>query len=117
MSHYVALATPLGDLGDSMAVLDAYFAFCDGLPAKMREAALRVNVAKDDDVEDLYLVQLALDGAGDRDAATAVRKRMLALGDATVLTPVFLAWMKTDDTPGPQPRFSPKYPTGVRPAP
>jgi hypothetical protein len=39
----------------------------------MREAALRVKVAEDDDIEDLYLVQLALDGAGDSDAAAAVR--------------------------------------------
>jgi hypothetical protein len=114
---YVGLATPLGDLGDSIAVLDAYFAFCDGVAEKMREAALRVNIAKDDDIEDLYLVQLALDGAGDHDRATAVRKRMLSLREATVLTPVFLAWMRTDETPGPEPRFSPKYPTGIRPAP
>ena len=114
---YVALANPLDDLRDSIAVLDAYFAFCDGVPARMREAASRVNVAKDDDVEDLYLVQLALEGAGDREAAAAVRKRMLALTDATVLTPVFVTWMRTDDAAGPQHRFSPKYPTGVRSAP
>lgn len=70
---YAALAAPLGALGDSIAVLDAYFAFCDGARARMREAALRVKVAEDDDIEDLYLVQLALDGAGDSDAAAAVR--------------------------------------------
>jgi len=113
--EYVELATPLGTMGDSIAVLDAYFAFCDGQRDKMREAALRVNVAENDDIEDLYLVQLALDAAGDRDAAAAVRKRMQSLPPATVLTHVFLAWMRADDEAGQRPRFSPKYPTEVRP--
>jgi len=114
---YVALAAPLGNLGDSIAVLDAYFAFCDGARAKMREAARRVNVAEDDDVEDLYLVQLALDGAGDSEAAAAVRKHIRALTSVTVLTPVFLAWMRADEAATESPQFSPKHPTGARPAP
>ena len=110
---YVRLATPLG-LRDSIAVLDAYFAFSDGDHARMREAARRVNIAEDDDVEDLYLVQLALDGAGDREAARAVRTRILASAPATVLTPVFLRWIRTDDASTGQPRqFSPRHPTGV----
>jgi hypothetical protein len=115
---YIVLAAPLGTLRDSIAVLDAYFAFCDGIPAKMREAALRVNVAEDDDVEDLYLVQLALDGAGDSQAAAAVRKRIFALQSPTVLTPVFLAWLRADEAAAERPpQFSPKHPTGARPAP
>jgi hypothetical protein len=113
---YAALAASLGALGDSIAVLDAYFAFCDGARARMREAALRVKVAEDDDIEDLYLVQLALDGAGDSDAAAAVRKRMLALTSPTVLTPVFLAWLRADAAAAQRPpQFSPKHPTGARP--
>jgi len=116
--NYVALAAPLGSMGDSIAVLDAYFAFCDGVPAKMREAAQRVNVAEDDDVEDLYLTQLALDGAGDGDAAAAVRAHIRALSSVNVLTPVFLMWMRGDEAAadGRLPRFSPKHPTGARPS-
>lgn len=113
---YVALAAPLGTLRDSIAVLDGYFAFCDGAPAKMREAAQRVNVAENDDAEDLYLVQLALDGAGEREAAAAVRKRIFALELVTVLTPVFLAWMRSDEAAQQAPSFSPKHPAGARPA-
>lgn len=114
---YLAVAGPLGTLNDSIAVLDAYFAFCDGVRPRMREAALRVNVADDDDIEDLYLVQLALDGAGDTEAAATVRKRMFALTSATVLTPVFLAWMRADAATADQPPpFSPKHPAGARPA-
>jgi hypothetical protein len=113
---YAAVATPLGNAGDSIAVLDAYFAFCDGDRAKMRQAAQRVNVAADDDLEDLYLVQLALDGAGDREAAAAVRKRMRAIPSVTVLTPVFLSWLRTDEAADQPPAFSPKHPSGTRPA-
>lgn len=113
---YVALAAPLKTLADSIAVLNAYFAFCDGDRVKMREAARQVNVAEDDDVEDLYLVQLALDGAGDREAAASVRSRIAALKFVTVLTPVFVAWMRADQAPPDQPHpFSPKNPTGARP--
>jgi hypothetical protein len=112
---YVALAAPL-DLRDSIAVLDAYFAFCDGDRAKMREAAGRVNRSDDDDVEDLYLAQLALEGAGDGEAAAAVRKRILGSPPVTVLTPVFQRWVRADDASPEQPRqFSPRYPAGARP--
>lgn len=115
---YVALAGTSPDLHDSIAVLDAYFAYCDGDRARMREAARRVDVAQDDDVEDLYLVQLALDGAGDADAAASVRRHILASAPVTVLTPVFLDWMRADAAPAEQPRrFSPKHPTGARRAP
>jgi len=109
---YRELATPLEGLGDSIAVLDGYFAFCDGARDAMRTAAQRVDTANDDDVEDLYLVQLALDGAGERDAAAALRAKIVAAAPTTVLTPVFLRWMRDDDAAEAQAhRFSPKYPT------
>ncbi|MEO7734412.1 MAG: hypothetical protein ABIY55_25880 [Kofleriaceae bacterium] len=84
---------------------------------RMQDAARRVNVAQDDDIEDLYLVQLALDGAGDTEAAAAVRRRMRAQTFATVLSPVFLAWLRADEAAadGRPPRFSPKHPAGARP--
>lgn len=111
---YAALAAPLG-LADSIAVLDAYFAFCDGDRDRMRQAARRVNVAEDDDVEDLYLVQLALDGAGDPEAAAAVRKRILVSAQVTVLTPVFVGWIRADAAADLPRRFSPAHPSGMRP--
>lgn len=111
---YVALAGPLGTLGDSIAVLEAYFAFCDGAPARMLEAARRVKVSENDDAEDLYLVQLALDGGGEREAAAAVRARILALGSATVMTAIIRGWIRADEAAEQPPRFSPKHPTGAR---
>jgi hypothetical protein len=115
--QYMALAAPIDGLADSIAVLEAYFAFCDGVRSRMQEAAQRVNLAKDDDIEDLYLLQLALDGAGDTEAAAGVRNRMAVQASATVLVPVFLAWMRSDQAAadGRPPRFSPKHPTGARP--
>ena len=110
---YIAVAAPLHTLGDSIAVLDAYFAFCDGARDAMRAAAQRVH-ADDDDIEDLYLVQLALDAGGAHDAAAAVRQRMAALDEATALTPVFLAWLQADAATAPPFRFSPRHPTADR---
>lgn len=110
---YVALAAPLKTLGDSIAVLDAYFAFCDGDRAAMLSAARRVHVREDDDAEDLYLVQLAFDGGGDAASAAAVRERMRAIDSANVITPIYFGWMRSDDAAaqGALPRFSPKYPS------
>jgi hypothetical protein len=110
---YRELATPISGMGDSIAVLDAYFAYCDGSRDAMRAAAQRVDTAEDDDVEDLYLVQIALDGAGDSDAAAALRARIVASAPTIVLTPVFMRWMREDAaTEPPEHRFSPKFPTG-----
>ncbi|MCE9577627.1 MAG: hypothetical protein K8W52_31040 [Deltaproteobacteria bacterium] len=113
---YVAVAQPHGGLADSIAVLDAYFAFCDGDRAAMLSAARRVNVSADDDAEDLYLVQLALDGGGDADGAGRVRERMRALPAGNLIAPIFATWMATDHAEAP--RFSPGHPTApVDPAP
>lgn len=43
------------------------------------DAAKRVDVSKNDDVEDLYLVYSALDAAGDKEGDAAVKKRIDAL--------------------------------------
>jgi hypothetical protein len=46
---------------DSVAVLDAYFAALDGKRGAALDAARRVDPAKDDDVEDLYLAVVGLE--------------------------------------------------------
>src|SRR5262249_21117757 len=100
---------PDAALRDSIAVLDAYFAFCNGDRGEMLEAARRVNTAEDDDVEDLYLVQLALDEGGDHGAAAVLRAQIIAKAPTTVLTPVLLAWLRSDEAA--VHKFSPRYPT------
>jgi hypothetical protein len=110
---YVAVATPLKTLGNSIAALDAYFAFCDGHRSAMLSAARRVNLTEADDLEDLYLIQLALDGGGDTAGADRVRRRMRSLQAANLLAPIVFAWMLSDESAahGVTPRFSPKYPS------
>jgi hypothetical protein len=96
----------LAGMADSIAVLDAYFAFCDGDRARMREAARRVDVATDDDLEDLYLVQLALDGAGDTAAASAPHARG---PPPSMMTPIILGWLAADASGDPR-AVSPRQP-------
>ena len=50
---------------ESVAVLEAYFAALDGKADAALAAAKRVDPAKDDDVEDLYLVVVGLEAGGD----------------------------------------------------
>ena len=65
---------------DSVAVLEAYFAALDGKRDAALAAAKRVDPAKDDDVEDLYLVVVGLEAGGDHAGAEAVRRVMRAAG-------------------------------------
>ena len=61
---------------ESVAVLEAYFAALDGNRDAALAAAKRVDPAKDDDVEDLYLVVVGLEAGGDHAGAEAVRRVM-----------------------------------------
>ena len=82
---------------EAVAVLEAYFAARDG----RREAALvtarRVDPAKDDDVEDLYLVVVGLEAGGDRAGAEAVRRVMRRPGGARVSHSIMLRWLDLDE--------------------
>jgi hypothetical protein len=65
---------------DSVAVLDAYFAALDGKRGAALDAARRVDPAKDDDMEDLYLVVVPRSrgrspGRGSRPARNAPCRR------------------------------------------
>jgi hypothetical protein len=99
-----------GGYPESSAVLDAFFAMHDGRGDDARAAAQRVDIEKDDDEEDLYLLFSAFDAAGDKQAASAVRRRMEGLPPSWVL---WRTWLQhdTDDSPKER-RFSPRYPMG-----
>ena len=64
LADYTARARQLGTNEDSIAVLEAYFAALDGKRDAALRAAKRVDPAKDDDVEDLYLVVIGLEAGG-----------------------------------------------------
>ena len=100
-----------GGYADSTAVLDALFAMYDHRWDDVRAAVRKVDLAKDDDEEDLYLLFSALDAAGDHDGAAAIRQR---IEKEPPIWNVWRAWIKsdTDGTPPAMKRFSPRYPTG-----
>lgn len=81
---------------DSIAILDAYFAALDGKREAALAAAKKVDPAKNDDVEDLYLVVVGLEAGGDRAGAEAVRKRMRATKPGTISRAIMLRWLDLD---------------------
>jgi hypothetical protein len=99
-----------GGYPESIAVLDALFAMYDRRWDDVRTAVRRVDIAKDDDEEDLYLLFSALDAAGDHDGAAAIRRR---IEQNPPYWGVWRAWIKsdTDGTPPSRKRFSSPLPS------
>ncbi len=81
---------------ESVAVLEAYFAALDGKGPAALAAAKRVDPAKDDDVEDLYLVVVGLEAGGDHAGAEAVRRVMRRPGPAHLSRAIMLRWLDID---------------------
>ena len=96
-----------GGGADAIAVLEAYFAALDGKREAALAAAKRVDPAKDDDLEDLYLVVIGLEAGGDHVAAEAVRRVMRQPGGVHLARAIMLRWLDLD-AKGPKARgFSP----------
>jgi hypothetical protein len=85
-----------GGYPEAIAVLEAYFAALDGKREAALAAAKRVDPAKDEDLEDLYLVVVGLEAGGDRPAAEAVRKVMRQPGRASLPRAIMLRWLELD---------------------
>jgi tetratricopeptide (TPR) repeat protein len=81
---------------DSIAILEAYFAALDGKPEQALAAAKRVDPAKDDDVEDLYLVVVGLEAGGDHVAADVVRTVMRRSPGVHIARAIMLRWLDLD---------------------
>ncbi len=81
---------------DSVAVLEAYFAALDGKRDAALAAARRVDLTKDDDVEDLYLVVVSLEAGGDRAGAEVVRRLMRRPGGVGISRAIMLLWLDLD---------------------
>jgi hypothetical protein len=81
---------------DSVAILEAYFAALDGKRDVALAAARRVDPAKDDDVEDLYLVVVGLEAGGDHAGAEAVRRVMRGSSGIGVARTIMLRWLDID---------------------
>jgi len=79
-ADYEALARPAND-HDGMAVLAAFFAVRRHQGKLALAEARKVVVEKDPDVQDLYVLSLALDAGGDREGAARVRAIVCAAGE------------------------------------
>ncbi|MCA9588886.1 MAG: hypothetical protein KC657_26400 [Myxococcales bacterium] len=95
---------------DSIAVLEAYFAALDGKREAALAAARRVDVSKNDDVEDLYLVVVGLEAGGDKAGAEAARRVMRRPGPPSISRAVMLRWLDLDQKPGAR-GFTPRHAT------
>ena len=81
---------------ESVAILEAYFAALDGRREAALAAAKRVDPAKDDDVEDLYLVVVGLEAGGDHAGAEAVRRVMRVTTGVRISRAIMLRWLDLD---------------------
>jgi hypothetical protein len=94
---------------DSVAILEAYFAALDGKRDEALAAARRVDPAKDDDLEDLYLVVVGLDAGGDHTGAEAVRRVMRRPGPAHLARAIMLRWLDLDAKAASTRAFTPRH--------
>jgi hypothetical protein len=81
---------------ESVAVLEAYFAALDGRREAALAAARQIDPAKDDDVEDLYLVVVGLEAGGDHAGAEAVRRVMRGTAGVRISRAIMLRWLDLD---------------------
>jgi hypothetical protein len=96
-ADYEELARPADDR-DGMAVLAAYFAWAHGEGRAAAAAARKVDVAHDDDLQDLYVVALALDAGGDHDGAARLRERICG-GRSYLMKPIISRALSADGHP------------------
>lgn len=90
-NEYQELAIEENDK-DGMAVLEAFFAVRKGDANHARTAAKRVDVTADHDLQDLYVIALALDLGGDATGAQNVRARICS-GHEYLMKPLLLRQM------------------------
>ena len=93
---YEALAKANHD-DDGRAVLEAFFWMLQGKGKAAAAAAKRVDVAKDSDLQDLYVIARALSANGQAAAAAEVRGRICA-GHEYLMKPLLLAQMAREGT-------------------
>ncbi len=79
-ADYESLARPAND-HDGMAVLAAFFAARRHQGRQAVAEARKVDVDKDADLQDLYVIALALEAGGDRTGAARVRVKICGAGE------------------------------------
>jgi ketosteroid isomerase-like protein len=93
-ADYEAIAKPAND-HDGMAVLAAFFAVRKHDARAAGAEAKKVDVEKDTDLQDLYVIALAFDAAGDMPGAARVRARICA-GNDYLMKPLIVRAMAAE---------------------
>jgi hypothetical protein len=93
-TDYDRAATPLDD-HDGLAVLAAFFAVRTKNAKEAVAAAKKVDVDKDGDLQDLYVVALAFDAAGDHARAESIRGRIRS-GNEYLMKPLIVRQLDAD---------------------
>jgi hypothetical protein len=93
-AQYETLAKAKDD-HDGLAVLHAFFSARRGRGQEAMTWAKKVDVEKDSDLQDLYVIALALDAGGDHAAAQAVRVR-ICKGNEYLMKPLILSQMERE---------------------
>ncbi len=96
---------------NSTAVLEGYFAALDGRRDAALAAAKRVDLAADDDMEDLYLVAVAFDAGGDHATAEVVRRTIRSAPPLRMSRAIMTRWLDLDAKAPPR-AFTPWHPAG-----
>ena len=91
LNEYQELALAEND-HDGMAVLEAFFAVRKGDGNHAKIAAKKIDVEQDSDLQDLYVIALALDLGGDAQGAQNVRARICG-GREYLMKPLILRQM------------------------
>ena len=94
-SDYETLARAKND-HDGLAVLTAFFAAREGRADDAARAARAVDVEKDSDLQDLYVIALAIEASGDRDRARSIRQRICA-AKPYLMKPLIVAQLGRED--------------------
>ncbi len=81
---------------DGLAVLTAFFAARDHRAADAAKAARAVDVEKDSDLQDLYVIALAIEASGDRPRAIEIRHRICA-AKPYLMKPLIVAQLARED--------------------
>jgi hypothetical protein len=110
LEDYRTRAHALGGYDDSIAILDAYFAALAGDGSGALRAAKLVDPAKDDDVEDLYLVVIGLRAGGDRAGAEAVERIMRSAPATYMARSIMVSWLDHDARWPADRTFTPRHP-------
>ena len=99
LARYEEFAKSAGD-NDGRAVLEAFFATVKVDRKTAAVVTRRVDVDKDSDLQDLYVIANALELSGDREGAKKVRARICA-GRVYLMKPLIVQAMARDGNPCP----------------